>query len=96
MNRHFMFRKQSKLISYSDFSLKGNDVVINIDRFGKIDIDESRFSYDNDHNKGWDKDNNGWDKNNRGRDGDSRDYGRNDHSKDFGRNDHNDSRNRQY
>ena len=65
VNKHLFFKKRAKLVSSSDFTVKGNDIVINIDRFGKIDIDESRYGYDRDHGKGWDKSN--------------KDFGRNDH-----------------
>jgi hypothetical protein len=65
VNKHLFFKKRAKLVSSSDFTVKGNDIVINIDRFGKIDIDESRFGYDRDHGKGWDKN--------------SKDFGRSDH-----------------
>jgi len=71
VNKHRFFKKRAKLVSSSDFTVKGNDIVINIGRFGKIDIDESRFGYDRDHGKGWDKDNKGWDNN--------KDFGRSDH-----------------
>ncbi len=64
VSKHF-FKRKAKLVSSSDFSVKGNDIVINIDRFGKIDIDESRSGYDRGHGKGWDKN--------------SKDFGKNDH-----------------
>jgi hypothetical protein len=54
VNKHKLFRKKAKLVSSSDFTLRGNDIRISVDRFGKIDIDESRFDTDRDHNKGWD------------------------------------------
>lgn len=56
VNKHKLFRKKTKLVSSADFSVRGNDIKINIDRFGKIDINESKFGYERDHNKGWDND----------------------------------------
>ncbi|MES1218467.1 MAG: hypothetical protein ABUT20_23370 [Bacteroidota bacterium] len=73
------FRKKSKLISSADFSLKNSNVIITVDRFGKVDIDEQRpFFNDNDHSKGWGNSKDDHDKNGFGRD----DH-RNDHKKQF-------------
>jgi len=54
VNKHRLFRKKAKLVSSSDFTVRGNDIQISVDRFGQIDINESRFGYDRGHNKGWD------------------------------------------
>ncbi|MFI5188211.1 MAG: hypothetical protein ACHQF0_15885 [Chitinophagales bacterium] len=63
------FMGSKRLVASSDFQLRNDDLQINIDRFGQIQITESRFERDwNDHENGWKK---------------SNDYGRdNDH--DFG------------
>ena len=50
VSRHSMFRRRAKLISSSDFTVKRNDVVITVDRFGRIDVDEMRSG----RGKGWD------------------------------------------
>ncbi|MGC4034570.1 MAG: hypothetical protein QM764_01325 [Chitinophagaceae bacterium] len=55
MNKRSFFGKKSKLVSSTTFTVKGKDVMINVDRFGKIDVNESNFGYDLDHGKGWDK-----------------------------------------
>jgi hypothetical protein len=63
-NQGFFFRKIKKMVSTSNFTLRGNDIRISVDQFGKLQIKESRF--------GNGKDNGGWDKN-------DRDHDRNDH-----------------
>jgi hypothetical protein len=40
------FINASKLMASSGFQMRNNDVRINIDRFGQIQISESRFSHD--------------------------------------------------
>jgi hypothetical protein len=62
MNRHFFMRTKS-LVASSVFQLRNNDVQINIDRFGQLQISQSRFGRD------W----NGGDRDDHGRD-----YGRSD------------------
>ena len=43
------FGKRSRLISTSDFSVKRNDVVITVDSFGQVDVNEIKFG----RNRGW-------------------------------------------
>ena len=47
------FGKRSKLISSSNFAVKRNDVVITVDQFGQVDVNEIRFG----RNKSWDNNN---------------------------------------
>lgn len=54
INNRGFFKKKTKLVSSSDFTVRSNDIKISVDRFGKIDVDESRFGYDRGHSKGWD------------------------------------------
>ena len=58
MKRGF-FMNTKKLVAASSFQLRNSDVKINIDRFGQLQISESRFRRDwNDHDfgKGNDRD----------------------------------------
>ena len=58
MKRGF-FMNAKKLVAASSFQLRNSDVKINIDRFGQLQISESRFRRDgNDHDfgKGNDRD----------------------------------------
>jgi hypothetical protein len=53
------FMNANKLVASSGFQVRNNDVQINIDRFGQIQISESRFGHDwsghdNDRRKGHD------------------------------------------
>ena len=57
MNRHFMMRTKS-LVAASTFQLRNNDVQINIDRSGQLQITQSRFGRDW---NGSDRDDHGWD-----------------------------------
>ena len=50
VSKRSMFGRRAKLISSSDFTVKRNDVVITVDRFGQIDVNEINFG----RNKGWD------------------------------------------
>lgn len=64
-----IFRKKSRLVSSSNFRLWDNDIYINVDRFGNVQIKEARFGrdgkygrdndWDNDHrnDNGWKRDN---------------------------------------
>ena len=78
VNGRSFFRKRTRLIAASDFRLTNSNIMITIDRFGKIDIDEQRpFFGNDDHGRGWDtKDYN------KGNDHDKKDAGRNNHQKD--------------
>jgi hypothetical protein len=52
MKRGF-FMNTRKLVASSNFQLRNSDVKINIDRFGQLQISESRFGRDwNDHDYG--------------------------------------------
>ena len=52
MKRGF-FMNTRRLVASSSFQLRNSDVKINIDRFGQLQISESRFGRDwNDHNYG--------------------------------------------
>ena len=52
MKRGF-FMNAKKLVASSNFQLRNSDVKINIDRFGQVQIRESRFGRDwNDHDYG--------------------------------------------
>ena len=52
MKRGF-FMNTKKLVASSNFQLRNSDVKINIDRFGQLQISESRFGRDwNDHDYG--------------------------------------------
>ena len=56
MKRGF-FMNAKKLVASSSFRLRNSDVKINIDRFGQLQITESRFGRDwNDHNFGKEND----------------------------------------
>lgn len=55
MGRGFFFRKK-KMLDASSFVLRNNDIMINVDFLGNIQVKESR---------GWDKDDHGWGKNDR-------------------------------
>ena len=47
------FMNANKLVASSGFQIRNNDVQITIDRFGQIQISESRFSHDwSDHGSG--------------------------------------------
>jgi hypothetical protein len=52
------FANSKRLVASSSFQLRNSDVQINIDRFGQLQISESRFGRDwnghdwNDHNYG--------------------------------------------
>src|ERR1043166_2737819 len=47
------FANSKRLVASSSFQLRNNDVQINIDRFGQLQISESRFGRDwNDHSYG--------------------------------------------
>ena len=63
------FRKKSNLIASSSFSLKNNSIIISVDRFGKIDIDEQRSFDKGDHGRGWNKKDVGQIKHKNGRSG---------------------------
>jgi hypothetical protein len=64
------FMKTKKLVASSGFQLRNNDIQINVNRFGQLQITESRFGRDwNDHGYGRDND---WNH------GDGRDYDKND------------------
>ena len=72
MKRGF-FMSTKRLVASSSFQLRNSDVKINIDRFGQLQISESRFGRDwNGHDFGKDSD----------RDHDHG-YGRGDHDKRF-------------
>ena len=48
-----LFMNTKKLVASSSFQLRNSDVKINIDRFGQLQISESRFRRDwNDHDYG--------------------------------------------
>ena len=65
--RHGFFISSTRLVANSSFELRNSDVQINIDRFGQLQISESRFGRDwNDH---------GWNDHNYGR-GNDRNYDR--------------------
>jgi len=56
MKRGF-FMNTKRLVATSSFQLRNNDVKININRFGQLQISESRFGRDwNDHDYGKDND----------------------------------------
>ena len=69
MKRGF-FMSTKQLVASSSFQLRNSDVKINIDRFGQLQVSESRFGRDwNDHDygKGNDRDHDhGYDRGNRG------------------------------
>ncbi len=57
--RQGFFMNSKKLVASSVFKLRNNDLQINVDRFGQLQIRESRFERDwNDH--GYSKDDNDW------------------------------------
>jgi len=68
MKRRF-FMNSKKLVASSNFQLRNSDVKINIDRFGQLQISESRFGRgwnDHDYGKGNDRDHDhGYDRGNR-------------------------------
>ena len=68
MKRGF-FMNTKKLIASSSFQLRSSDMKINIDRFGQLQISESRFGRDwNDHDYGKSNDrdhDHGYDRGNR-------------------------------
>ncbi|HEV8508343.1 MAG TPA: hypothetical protein VGQ53_23235 [Chitinophagaceae bacterium] len=50
MKRSGFFINTRRLVASSSFQLRNSDVAINIDRFGQLQISESRFG------RGWDRD----------------------------------------
>ena len=68
MKRGF-FMNTKRLVASSNFQLRNSDVKINIDRFGQLQISESRFGRgwnDHDYGKGNDRDHDhGYDRRNR-------------------------------
>lgn len=74
------FFSNRKLVASSSFQLRNSDVAINIDRFGQLQISESRFGRD------WNE--NDWNDHNSGR-GNDRDHDRgNDHDYGHGKGNH--------
>ena len=73
--RHGFFIGSTRLVANSSFELRNSDVQINIDRFGQLQISESRFGRDwndhdwNDHNYDRGNDRNNYDR------GSNHDYG---------------------
>ena|SRR5205814_8177217 len=73
--RHGFFISSTRLVANSSFELRNSDVQINIDRFGQLQISESRFGRDwndhdwNDHNYDRGNDRNNYDR------GSNHDYG---------------------
>ena len=73
--RHGLFISSTRLVANSSFELRNSDVQINIDRFGQLQISESRFGRDwndhdwNDHNYDRGNDRNNYDR------GSNHDYG---------------------
>ena len=63
--RRGLFGRTRRLISSRDFLLRNNDVSINIDRFGAIQVYEDQYG----RGRNNDRNNNGW-----GRDDDDRNY----------------------
>ena len=77
MKRGF-FMNTKRLVASSSFQLRNSDVQIDIDRFGQLQISESRFGHDwNDHDYG-----------RRGSDDDYRKGNDRDHDHGYGREDH--------
>jgi len=66
--RHGFFISSTRLVANSSFELRNSDVQINIDRFGQLQISESRFGRDwndhdwNDHNYDRGNDRNNYDR----------------------------------
>jgi hypothetical protein len=80
VNRYF-FMKSKKMVSSSVFQLKNQDIMINVDRFGQLQITESSYRGYNDRGNGWDKkDDHGF---GQGNNDDHKGPGRNDHDKRF-------------
>jgi hypothetical protein len=72
MGRGSFFKKNKRMLDASSFVLRNNDITINVDMFGNIQVNESR---------GWDRNDNNWGKNDRDDKG-RNDQGRNDQGRD--------------